>query len=650
MRTLVAPVATTPLRPVDAAGERVTGGFWATRLATNRERSIPHGRAQLEASGALGNFRHAARGSGRYVGGLDDAGITFPFLDSDVYKWLEAVGWELGRAPDAAMSESADDVVATVEAAQRPDGYLNTFVQLSGREPYSDLQWGHELYCVGHLVQAAIAWQRSLDDGRLLVVAERALHHIEGALGEAGREAVEGHPEIEMALVELFRTTGQDRYLRFAALLVERRGRGLLGPGRLGARYWQDHAPVREAPTMTGHAVRQLYLDCGVVDVAVETADRELLEAVVRRWDEMWATRTYLTGALGSRHRDEAFGDPYELPGDRAYAETCAAIASVMLSWRLLLATGEARFADALERTLYNAVLPGVGLDGTSFFYTNPLHRRASLEVSGNATGSRRPWYPCACCPPNLMRTLSSFEHLLATTDGGGIGVAQWADATLEAPVMGGRARLAVTTGYPWDGRIDVVIQDAPGTPWALDLRIPAWASGLSIHAADGERESLSAAGWHRIARTWAAGDRVVLDLPMAPRMTQPDPRIDAERGSVAIERGPLVYCLEQADLPSGASVDELSVVASPSALGVIELEGALSGIVGVRADVTTRATPVPGWPYHDIANGDPDGPDGRSIAITSIPYLAWANREPGAMRVWIPRSGPAPEGSGDPA
>ena len=352
--------------------------------------------------------------------------------------------------PMRRMSDGASEVIGIVEAAQRADGYLNTFVQLSGREPYSDLQWGHELYCIGHLIQAAVAWHRSVGDGRLLVVAERALHHIEGALGEGGRAAIDGHPEIEMALVELYRTTGQERYLRFASLLIERRGHGLQGAGRMGPRYWQDHAPVREAPTMTGHAVRQLYLDSGVVDVAVETGDAELLGAVIRRWDDMWATRTYLTGALGSRHRDEAFGEPFELPSDRAYAETCAAIASVMLSWRLLLATGEARFADALERTLYNAVLPGVGLDGTSFFYTNPLHRRASLEVSGNATGSRRPWYPCACCPPNLMRTLSSFEHLLATADGGGIAIAQWATSSIEASLEGG------PVGSPWPDRLSM--------------------------------------------------------------------------------------------------------------------------------------------------------------------------------------------------
>ena len=298
-RTTVLPSAgRTRLQPLDG-GLRVADGFWGERLATNRRRTIPHGLVQLEASGALENFRNAGRRSGRYVGGLDDAGITFPFLDSDVYKWLEAVGWELGRADDANLRELSDAVIGVVETAQRADGYLGSFVQLSGREPYSDLQWGHELYCVGHLAQAAVAWERALGDDRLLTVVERAVDHLEAALGADGRPGIDGHPGIEMALVELYRVTGRERDLTLARLQIERRGRGLLGAGRLGARYWQDHQPVREAPTVTGHAVRQLYLDCGAVDVAVETGDQELLSAVLRRWSDMWATRTYLTGSSG---------------------------------------------------------------------------------------------------------------------------------------------------------------------------------------------------------------------------------------------------------------------------------------------------------------------------------------------------------------
>jgi hypothetical protein len=630
------------LRPLDARGVHVTGGFWAGRLATNRERTIPHGLAQLEASGALGNFRNAARGSGIYVGGMDDAGITFPFLDSDVYKWLEAVGWELGRAPDARLEERAGEVVGLVAAAQRPDGYLGTFVQLSGRPPFGDLAWGHELYCIGHLVQAAIAWLRSLGDDRLLGVARRAIDRIDAELGEGRREGIDGHPEIEMALVELFRATGEERYLGLARLFIERRGHGLLGSGRLGSRYWQDHATVREAPTVAGHAVRQMYLECGAVDVAVETGDSELLGAVVRRWEDMWATRTYLTGALGSRHRDEAFGDPMELPSDRAYAETCAAIGSVMLSWRLLLATGDARYADALERTMYNAVLPGVSLDGTRFFYSNPLHRRARAETTGVALGSRAPWYPCACCPPNLMRTLSSFEHLLATSDEAGIAIWQFADSSIEGRVGDDLVRLRVETAYPWQAGVRLTVEAAPGSEWTLRLRAPAWARGGRVEVA-GVSRSLAGGTTEALRRSWRAGDQVLLELPMDPRMTVPDERVDAVRGCVAVERGPLVYCVEQADLPDGQDVDAL-VVRSDGVPRPGPSLAALEGMPSLELAGRTRVSGGggPGWPYRESSAPTPS-PAAPEATVRAIPYFAWANRTPGSMRVWLPT---APVGS----
>ena len=373
-------------------------------------------------------------------------------------------------------------------AAQRPDGYLNTYVQVvaPGRE-YQDLAWGHELYCVGHLIQAAVAWQRALGDDRLLAVAIRAADSVDRELGPSGRLAIDGHPEIEMALVELFRTTGERRYLELAARMVEARGDGLLGIGRFGPAYWQDHARVRDAATVAGHAVRQLYLDCGAVDVATELGDTQLLEAVARRWRDMVATRMYLTGGLGSRHADESFGDPFELPPDGAYAETCAAIASVMLAWRLLLATGDPEYADVLERTIYNGVLPGVSLDGASFFYVNTLQRRTERAPDRPRSGERQPWYACACCPPNVMRVLSSWPQYLATTDAGGIQVHQFATAEIQAPVADGTARLAMETGYPWDGSVRLTVIEAPPGPWTLSLRVPGWCRSAALRAPGGE-------------------------------------------------------------------------------------------------------------------------------------------------------------------
>ncbi|MDF2738873.1 MAG: hypothetical protein K0S88_239 [Actinomycetia bacterium] len=613
--------ARTRLRPLGHGQARIVDGFLAERQRVNREATIPHGFEQLGRAGPLDNLRLAAGGDGRYRARADTSGATFPFLDSDVYKWLEAVGWELGRGPDPGLAAAADQAIALVAAAQRPDGYLNSYVQVVGDGvPYRDLAWGHELYCVGHLIQAAVAWQRALGDDRLLAVAARAADKVERDLGPGGREGVDGHPNIEMALVELTRVTGDRRYLALAARLLDLRGRGLLGEGRFGAAYWQDHLPVREAATVAGHAVRQLYLDCGVVDVAVELGDDALLAAARRRFEEMAATRTYLTGGLGSRHRDEAFGDPFELPPDQAYAETCAAIASVMLGWRLLLATGEPGYADAVERALYNGVLPGVSLSGTRFFYVNPLQRRTHRAWEPPGHGERAPWYPCACCPPNLMRLLSSWQQYLASSDEDGVQLHQYASADLEAEVAGGPVRLSVRTGYPWDGRVTVEVTQAPARPWTLSLRVPGWSRSATLSGPAGAGPRSAGPGAAELSRRWAVGDTVTLELDLPVRVTEPDPRVDAVRGCVAVERGPLVYCLESADLPPGTELEALrwDPGREPAAAPRPDLGEAVVGIT------------VP------LVGPGPDGP--AALSAGAVPYFAWANRGAGAMRVWIPR------------
>lgn len=624
-------------RPLDATDVRVTGGFWSERLRLNRERTIPHGRRQLEASGALDNLRNAQTGGRPYAGSIDDAGAVLPFLDSDVYKWLEAVGWELGRAADPDLLAAADEVIGIVGDAQQPDGYLNSFVQLTHGRPFSDLAWGHELYCAGHLLQAAVAWERALGDRRLMEVALRLVGRIDAELGPGRREAIDGHPEMEMALVEAYRTTGDERCLTLASRLVDMRGRGLLGRGRLGSEYWQDHRPVREATTVAGHAVRQMYLDCGVVDVAVETGDLELLESVERRWADMWATRTHLTGALGSRHRDEAFGDPFELPPDRAYAETCAAIGSVMLAWRLLLATGEPRYADAIERTIYNAVLPGVALDGTSFFYVNPLRVRDRIEAAASeGRRGRLPWYPCACCPPNLMRFLSTFEHILATSSGDTLEIDQFATCSITSELAGSPVSLRVASDYPSDGEVRITIDTTGSRPWTLAWRVPRWAPSSRVRHGDTPIEPDVRGGIARYHRVWAPGDTLTLEFPMAARVTSPDARIDALRGTVAIERGPLVYCLEQTDLPQGADMDCVRLVLGSGLPSAREPSGGLpSDIVTITAPLLIEPMASSEWPYADAS----ESPVARSATIPTrlVPYFTWGNRTTGPMRVWLP-------------
>jgi uncharacterized protein len=618
--------ATSRLRPLGSTQVTVVDGFFAERLRINRERTIPHGFDRLQDWGSLNNLRLAAGAGGQYQALVDTSGSTFPFLDTDVYKWLEAVGWELGRAPDPGLAAAADEAIGIIAAAQRPDGYINSYVQVVGDgTPYGDLPWGHEFYCVGHLIQAAVAWHRALGDDRLLEVAIRAADRLDEDFGPNGRKGVDGHPIIEMAMVELTRVTGERRYLALATRMLDLRGHGLLGEGRFGPAYWQDHAPVRTATTVAGHAVRQLYLDCGVVDVAVELGDDELLAGVERRWLDLQRTRTYLTGGMGSRHRDEAFGDPFELPPDRAYAETCAAIASVMLAWRLLLATGKPCYGDAIERAIYNGVLPAVSLTGTRFFYVNPLQRRTHRSYEPAGHGERAPWYPCACCPPNLMRLLSSWEQYIATTDDSGIQIHQFTAADIQADVAGADVRLSVRTNYPWHGRITVHIDQSPDHPWTLALRVPQWCRSAALTLPGAAGPLAVGAGTVEQSRQWRAGDTIVLDLDLPIRVTEPHPRVDAIRGCVAVERGPLVYCVESADVAPPTELEDLRWDDGRQPTP-IERPDLGDGVVGITIPVVASGPAGSG------------AADPTPVTADAIPYFAWGNRQVEAMRVWIPR------------
>ncbi len=506
-----------------------------------------------------------------------------------------------------------------------------------GGARYQDLRWGHELYCAGHLIQAAVAHHRATGRPELLHVAVKFADHLGLVFGPPGSgrpiDGIDGHPEIETALVELYRETGDRRHLDLAGYFVDRHGHGLLG----GEAYCQDRVPVREATDVEGHAVRQLYLLAAVADLATETDDPQLRSTAQRLWVAMTAAKTHLTGGLGAHHDKEDFGDPYELPNERAYCETCAAIASVQWSWRMALLTGEARYSDLIERTLYNGFLAGVSLDGERWLYVNPLQvRDGHTDPGGDQSARRTRWFRCACCPPNVMRLLASLEHYLASGDEQGLQLHQFTTGRHSHGGMSVRAE----TDYPWHGTIALTVEDTPDRPWTLSLRIPQWCREFRVRVEELSYDETDAPvedGWLRLERAWAPGDSVVLELALEPRLTAADPRVDAVRGCAAIERGPLVYCLEQVDVPGGGLDD---IVLDPTRpLAVKHRPDLLGGVTTVVAAGYRRNLAEDGswWPYR--AAGPEAAPVGDLVELTAIPYHAWANRQDGSMRVWLPTS-----------
>jgi len=614
-------------RPADGPGTRLAGGLLHDWQRRNHDVSLPLALRQMEAAGNLENLRLAIAGA--------TEGYRGPvFMDSDLYKTLEAIGWELGHAPSDALAEFAGQATELLDKAQQPDGYLNSYIQVSGEPRYHRLSSSHEMYCAGHLIQAAVAHARARDDAQLLGVARRFADHLVGVFA-GGEKGIDGHPVIETALVELYRQTGHEPYLDLAAQFIDQRGRGLIGDSGFGRRYLQDYTPVRQATAIAGHAVRALYLEAGVVDVAAETGDDELLASSVTRWDDMVAGKTSLTGGVGSRHSGESFGDAFELPPDRAYNETCAAIASIHWSWRLLLATGESRYADLIERTLLNALGAAVSADGRRFFYVNPLQRRDD-HYEGDERGRRREWFSCACCPPNIMRLLASLGHYLATTAGDVLYIQQFAEATVEANLAAGVLRVGMTAGYPWTGTVTLEVHSAPPGACGLAVRIPEW-SRDSRFLVNGSPVAPDPAdrGYLVVRRHWMPGDVIRCDLNVTPRLTFPQRRFDALRGTAAVQRGPLVYCFEQADQLSGASVEDL-------ALGQGALAAADADLPDVGLTVTVQADAIQlqpashrGLPY--ASEPDPGTAVASQATATAVPYFQWDNRDGRAMRVWMP-------------
>ncbi|MGR6917715.1 glycoside hydrolase family 127 protein [[Actinomadura] parvosata] len=635
------------VRPLGLAQVTLTGGFWGERQAVNATATLAHCESWMERLGWLANFDRVADGTT----GPDRPG--WPFSDSEVYKLLEALCWEAARTGDPGAEAAIKRLTARIARAQDPDGYLNTCFGHGDQPPrYSDLEGGHELYNTGHLLQAAVARLRTHGEDDLVRLARRAADHVCRTFGADGRAGICGHPEIEVGLAEFGRALGEERYVEQARLFLDRRGHGTLRDIPLGRAYFQDDVPIREAEVWRGHAVRALYLTAAAVDVAVERGDDELLRAVERQWERSVARRTYITGGMGSRHQDEGFGEDWELPPDRAYCETCAGVASIMVSWRLLLATGEPRYADLVERTLYNVVATSPSSDGRAFFYANPLHQRTPGrpadpdEVSPRAEGgTRAAWFDVSCCPTNVARTLASLHGYLATTDDDGLQLHQYASCEIRAELPDGRpVAVDVETRYPESGTVRLrVAAETPG-PWTLTLRVPSWAAGATL-IEDGRTRQVPP-GLVRVRRAFRAGELITLDLPVEPRFTWPDPRIDAVRGCVAVERGPEVLCAESRDLPDPAALDALVIdpgSAPRAGAGGALVRALLPTLPSTLPSTLPPARPGGDWPYLSRPAAPPG--DAGWIDLPLRPYHSWARRGPAGMRVWLPASTPHPEG-----
>ena len=637
-------------------------GLLALWQRRNLRSTLPHVVQQLRRAGNLENFRRIVeRPETPYSG-------RYPFLDTDVYKAVEGIVYEFARPdarPEASPESSADgteavpasvrefyeEAVQLIVRAQAPDGYLGTAFQGVPplREQWADLAWGHEMYNLGHLAQAAVAASRQLGDDRLLRVARRFADLVVHRYGDDGEALYGGHPEVEMALVELYRLTGEPTYLRQAQLFVDRRGSRALTHSVFPPEYFQDAVPLRELDSVTGHAVRMVYLAAGATDVAVETGDSDLLEHLEHLWDDMVATKSYLTGGLGARHSDEAFGDRYELPSERAYAETCAAIGAMQWGWRLFVATGRSDVLDTYERILYNAYAVGLSDDGTAFFYDNPLQRRPDHEQrSGAETGGaplRRGWFGCACCPPNLVRWMAQLQDHVAVADERSLTLAVYTSARLTSPGLD----VDVATGYPFDGVVRVTVTRAVDRPVTLRLRVPGWAgaaAGVALTIDDEPAEAPVEAGWMPLTRQWSGGEELTLRLPLEARLVTSHPYVDATRGAAAVVRGPVVYCAEQQDAP--APVDDLVLVGAesngavdgsadtdPADLIEVRPTGGVDALVQARPPRTSQL-------YPDLDDGTAGSKAGTGTVGTPVsrmpllPYYRWGNREPGPMRVWL--------------
>ena len=631
-------------RPLGLSSVVIADAFWAPAMTRVREITLPAQHQQLRDTGRLDALR------------LDWRPGTEPkphiFWDSDVAKWLEAASHSMAAVPDEQLEQQVDEAIELLANAQHDDGYLNTYFTVvePGRR-WTDLRDAHELYCAGHLIEAGVAHFEATGKRSLLDVVMRYADHIDAVFGLAPgqKHGYDGHEEIELALVKLYRVTGVDRYLQLAAYFVDERGRQPYffdqeaaergTPGFFGSRppfdrrqqdpepfreYNQSQAPVREQREVVGHAVRAMYLYSAVADVAVETGDDGLLAACRRLWGHLTTRRMYITGGIGSTARIEGFTEDFDLPNESAYAETCAAIGLVLWAHRMAAIDRDRRYVDVLERSLYNGVLAGISHDGTGFFYDNPL--------ASHGAHHRQKWFGVACCPPNLARLLTSLGRYVYAQRDNELVVHLFVAGSGAFDVDGQTVTVEQRTEYPWDGTVELVMRvDRPVT-FTLATRIPGWCDDprISVNGAPLDVDAVIDRGYACVNRKWRDGDSVRLELPMPVRRCYAHPSVTADIGRVAVARGPLVYCVEGAD--NGGDVEHLTLPRD-TMLTTAEHDD-LPGTIVVKG----TGAKIDAADWDDALYRD--SPAHRvPVELTAVPYHSWDNRAPGPMQVWIRES-----------
>jgi DUF1680 family protein len=618
--------------PASFTAVSIEDEFWAPRIRVNRECTIPAEYRQCEETGRINALRLDWKPGQQPVPHI--------FWDSDIAKWIEAASYSLATHPDPALEAQLDEVIALLASAQQPDGYLNThFTVVEPEKRWTNLRDWHELYCAGHLIEAAVAHFQATGKRTLLDVLCRYADYIETVFGvEPGKKrGYCGHEEIELALVKLYRATGESRYLRLSQYFVDERGRQphyfdieARARGEAPKDYWakthaytQSHLPVREQREVVGHAVRAMYLYSAMADLAGETGDDSLLKAGEHLWNHLCAKRMYITGGIGPSSHNEGFTADYDLPNETGYAETCAAVGLVFWNHRLLQLDCDGRYADVMERALYNGMLSGVSLDGERFFYENPL---ASL---GNH--HRQPWFDCACCPPNLARLLASLgQYIYAQSETDAV-VHLYIQGSGRLEVGGQGVTLRQETRYPWDGTVTIRLDMARPATFGLKLRIPGWCrtAHLRVNGQTVDMAGKMERGYVRLERAWNPGDQVVLDLAMPIERIHAHPDVRQDVGCVALQRGPIIYCLEQVDQVAPVNRIVLPQTANLSSRFDPDL---LDGVMMIKS--TALASDVTDWQGTLYCAQEPNL---IPCTLTAIPYYAWDNRQPGQMRVWIP-------------